>query len=147
RDADLDIKYVPYDGAGDARQAVLSGEADAMISSASGEKKYFESGDLNLIAITGEDRTDEYPDTPTFFELGIESIKDDYLWRAIYSKGDVSDDHLDTLSKAFEDATKESEWDDFLDDNNLEDFYKDSDEATEYFYDTVESAKETFEKE
>ena len=145
KETDLDIEYVPYDGSSEALAAVLGGDADVMVSSAGGVDQYVEEGDLDMLAITGEERSEKHPDAPTFYELGLESIKEDYLWRGIFADADISKEKLDILNTSFEDAIEDEEWEEFLENNNMLPLYKDSEEATEYFYDSVEEAEELFE--
>lgn len=140
----LDIEYVPYDGSSEALAAVLSGDVSVMITSAGGINQYVDGGELNLLAITGTERDEDYKDSPTFDELGLKSIQEDYIWRGIFAHADTPKEKLDHLNAAFKKAVEDDEWITYLDNNNLTPFYKDSEEATKYFYDFVDDAEELF---
>ena len=70
----VDYIYVPYEGITGVLPALLGGNIDAGVIFLSGTTGSLQSGDLRLIAVMAEERMIEYPDIPTFRELGHDVV-------------------------------------------------------------------------
>ncbi len=68
-----DFTYVPYDGGAKSRTAVLSGENDAVIQQVSEIKALVDSGELRVLGVASEERT-QFFDAPTFKEQGYDIV-------------------------------------------------------------------------
>ena len=68
----LDFNYIPYNAANESRAAVLGGHADVYYAYVSGAKATVDSGELKVLAVTGEERSRYFPDAPTLKELGYD---------------------------------------------------------------------------
>jgi tripartite-type tricarboxylate transporter receptor subunit TctC len=66
----LDIRHLPYDGAGPARQAVLSGQASLMFDACKGALPAIRRGLQTALAVAAPSRLPELRGVPTFRELG-----------------------------------------------------------------------------
>ncbi|MFV8381541.1 tripartite tricarboxylate transporter substrate binding protein [Corynebacterium hindlerae] len=64
-------RAVPYNGAGNVQQAVISGEVDVAVSDITTAHARAKAGEVRLLAVTGEKRVPQYPDTPTVIEAGF----------------------------------------------------------------------------
>nr|WP_264477669.1 tripartite tricarboxylate transporter substrate binding protein [Halomonas malpeensis] len=71
QDQDLDWTVIAYRGGSDATRAVVSGESDMLLNGTTASLPFVLSGQMNALAVTGEERLDELPDVPTFRELGL----------------------------------------------------------------------------
>jgi tripartite-type tricarboxylate transporter receptor subunit TctC len=69
----MQLLPVPYGGSGPYLTAVLGGQVDAAWAPLPSAEGYLRSGQMRLLAITGPARVKDYPDVPTFRELGIDS--------------------------------------------------------------------------
>jgi tripartite-type tricarboxylate transporter receptor subunit TctC len=69
RAAGIRATYVPYKGGADAMTALLGGQIQALV--AAEFPPYAAAGTIRLLAESGPDRIPEYPQVPTYKELGF----------------------------------------------------------------------------
>lgn len=69
--AGVKMLHIPYKGGGPALTAVLGGEADLSVLSASAVLPYTSAGRLRALAITSNKRMSTLPDMPTVAESGV----------------------------------------------------------------------------
>jgi tripartite-type tricarboxylate transporter receptor subunit TctC len=75
--AGVNITHVPYQGAGPAMQAVLSGTLPLMCASLPGAHPSILAGTVRALAVTGAQRWFDMPDVPTMLELGYADFVSD----------------------------------------------------------------------
>jgi tripartite-type tricarboxylate transporter receptor subunit TctC len=69
--AKIDITHIPYKGELPALTDLLGGQISSVIVSAPGFAPYATSGKLVPLAVTGQTRSPQLPNTPTFVEAGF----------------------------------------------------------------------------
>ena len=69
----MQLLPVPYGGSGPYLAAVLGGQVDGAWAPLPSAETYLRSGQMRLLAVTGAERVKDYPQVPTFRELGIDS--------------------------------------------------------------------------
>ena len=85
------IKYVPFDGGGEAVTQLLAGSVQAFTGDASEAKGFVDSGDIRVLAVLAPERMGgSFADFPTAKEQGIDAIGAN--WRGFYAPGGMSDD-------------------------------------------------------
>lgn len=141
-DAEISCTYVPYTGANDTVIALLGGQLDAAVLSPSSIRQYMESDGVRLLTISTKERVEEFPDVPTAYELGYTDVADIIQFRAYFTVAGVPEEILDKWDEATKKAFEDPEYQKYLADNNLTPFYKNHEEATEYFGQFVETAKD-----
>lgn len=85
------IKYVTFDGGGEAVTQLLAGSVQAFTGDASESKGFVDSGDIKVIAVLAPERLKgSFGAFPTAKEQGIDAVGAN--WRGFYAPGGMSDD-------------------------------------------------------
>lgn len=99
------IKHVPFTGGSDAMAAVLGGQVDSTLGTASEIIPYMKNGELKVLGSSSSVRYAQAPDVPTFKESGFPL---EYgLWFGVFAGKDVPDEIVKKLEVAFEKAMKD----------------------------------------
>lgn len=72
RDYDVPVTYIPFDGSGPSVAATLGGHITASADTIGNVARFVFSGDMRILAIAADERSEFFPDTPTFKELGLD---------------------------------------------------------------------------
>jgi tripartite-type tricarboxylate transporter receptor subunit TctC len=80
------LTQVPYRGGAAALTAVAAGEAQMIINGATATAPFCKQGTLRPIAVTGPARLADFPDVPTFRELGWPA-PDSGTWQGVLVRG------------------------------------------------------------
>jgi putative tricarboxylic transport membrane protein len=103
------IKYVAFDGGGEAVTQLLAGSVQAFTGDASEAKGFVDSGDIKVIAVLAPERLEgDFADFPTAKEQGIDVIGAN--WRGFYAPGGMSDDAYDFWVDAIGTVYDSPEW-------------------------------------
>jgi tripartite-type tricarboxylate transporter receptor subunit TctC len=79
----VDIRHVPFTGAGPAMNAVTAGHVQLGVVAMTPAIELVKAGKLKAYAITAATRTPELPDVPTVFETGVGKVED-ATWIALF---------------------------------------------------------------
>jgi putative tricarboxylic transport membrane protein len=119
------VKYLSYDGGGEAIAALLGNNADAIGTDVSSLGSYLKAGKIRILAVTSKERlAGDFKDIPTLKELGIDA--DFTIWRGVLGPKEMTKDEIaywDTKLKAL---TETEEWKKELKANDWESEYKNS---------------------
>lgn len=97
------VAYISY-GDGKAPIELLAGRIDAAIQWPGQFASYVESGDLTVLAVTGDERADVLPDVPTAQEQGIDvNIS---MWRGLAAPAGTSAEVVTVLEAAARNAVE-----------------------------------------
>ncbi len=103
------IKYVAFDGGGEAITQVLGGSVQAFTGDASEAKGFVDSGDIRVIAVLAPERlAGDFASFPTAREQGIDVIGAN--WRGFYAPGGMSDEAYDYWVDAIGKVYASDEW-------------------------------------
>lgn len=105
--AGIKARWVPYESGGQAMAAVLGGHGVAYVGNPS---DILGKPDLKIAALSRETRLEQFPDAPTFGELGIEGLDNELMWRGIATRKDIPQEAIDFYSDLFQKITKDPEW-------------------------------------
>ena len=84
------MKYVSFDGGGEAMTGLLSGSVEALSGDFSEMLGFLESGDIRVISILAPERLKNYPDIPTAKEEGFDVVGAN--WRGLYMPAGATDE-------------------------------------------------------
>uniref|UniRef100_UPI00406CB1FA Bug family tripartite tricarboxylate transporter substrate binding protein n=1 Tax=Psychrobacillus sp. FSL K6-2843 TaxID=2921549 RepID=UPI00406CB1FA len=125
------VKYVPYDGGGEAVAALLGGNADVIATDASTIATYVKSGDVRVLAVSSSERLEgELAEVPTFKESGIDA--EFTIWRGIFGTKEMSEGAVTYWSEKLEKMTETDEWKAELERNGWASEYRNSEDFTAY---------------
>lgn len=121
------IKYVSYDGGGEAMAALLGGNADVIATDASGVGEYLKSGKVRVLAVTSADRLGgDLKDVPTLKELGIDA--EFTIWRGVFGPKEMSQDALNYWQEKLKTLSESDAWKSELQANGWESEFKGSED-------------------
>jgi len=119
------VKYVSYDGGGEAIAALLGGNADMIATDASGVGEYLKAGKVRVLGVTSPERLGgDLKDVPTVKEQGIDA--DFTIWRGIFGPADMPADAKAYWDEKLKALSENEAWKKELAANAWESEYKDS---------------------
>ena len=125
------VKYVSYDGGGEAVAALLGGNADVIATDASTIATYVKSGDVRVLAVSSSERLEgELSEIPTFKESGIDA--EFTIWRGIFGPKEMSEGAVTYWSEKLEKMVETDEWKAELERNGWASEYRNADDFTTY---------------
>ncbi|WP_313893400.1 tripartite tricarboxylate transporter substrate-binding protein [Psychrobacillus sp.] len=128
------VKYVSYDGGGEAVAALLGGNADVIATDASTISMYVKSGDVRVLAVSSTERLEgDLADVPTFKEAGTDA--EFTIWRGIFGPKEMSDDASNYWNEKIEEMVETDEWKAELEKNGWASEYRNSKDFTTYLED------------
>lgn len=128
------IKYVSYDGGGEAITALLGGNADVIGTDASSVKEFLKAGKVRVLAITAPERLGgDYADVPTAQEQGIDA--EFTIWRGIFGPEKMSKEAKTYWGKTISKLVDSSEWKQEVESQGWELEYKNSADFKEFLQD------------
>ena len=112
------VKYIAFDGGGEAVTQLLAGSVQAFTGDISEAKGFVDSGDIKVIAVLAPERLDgEFSEMPTAREQGVEAIGAN--WRGFYAPGGMSDEAYDAWVSKIADLYASDEWKEIMAANGL----------------------------
>ena len=128
----LDINVIPQVGAGALTMAQLAGgHVDLAVTHSAVAKSQIEAGNVRFLAVIGDERDPLYPNVPTMRDIGY-----DVSWESmgiIAGPPNMPREVVDKLTKAFEVAAKDTEYQKFLKDRFSDPFYLSPDKMVPYW--------------
>ncbi|MGR3322537.1 MAG: Bug family tripartite tricarboxylate transporter substrate binding protein [Pseudooceanicola sp.] len=112
------VKYIAFDGGGEAVTQLLAGSVQAFTGDISEAKGFVDSGDIKVVAVLAPDRLPgEFADFPTAREQGIDAIGAN--WRGFYAPGGMSDEAYDNWVSKIGELYASDEWKEVMAANGL----------------------------
>ncbi len=101
----LQFLNVPYKGSSPAIQDLMGGQVNVFITTMASAGAHVKAGRLRVLATTGSKRNPDFPDVPTFAEVGVNGM--DYeQWFGILGPANMPKAIVDKLSAAIAQITK-----------------------------------------
>jgi len=112
------IKYIAFQGGGEAVTQLVGGHVQAFTGDISEALGVMQSGDLRVLAVLAPERLPgALADIPTAKEQGIDAVGAN--WRGFYGPGGMSDEAYDYWSKALEEVYGSAQWQKIMADNGV----------------------------
>lgn len=122
------LKYVSYDGGGEAIASLLGGNVDLIATDASAVGEYKKSGKVRVLAVTSPERLDgELKDVPTLKELGIEDAEFT-IWRGVFGPKEMTPEAKKFWDEKLKALSENEVWKKELEAKGWQHDYKNSDE-------------------
>lgn len=119
------IKFVSYDGGGEAMTALIGGNADVLATDISGTGEYLKAGKVRVLGVSSPQRLKGiYADIPTYKEEGIDA--EFTIWRGLFGPKNMADYAVDYWDETLSKMSQTPEWKQGLETNGWEDGYKNS---------------------
>lgn len=106
--AGIQLKHIPYSGAGPALTAILGGHVDVLASGPAVVVPHIRAGKLRPLAGWGAKRVSALPDVPTFKELGYDI--EFYIWAGVFVPTGAPSPVIKALREAIRQVVKSPEF-------------------------------------
>ncbi|MFJ7734758.1 tripartite tricarboxylate transporter substrate binding protein [Lysinibacillus sp. NPDC097287] len=121
------IKFISYDGGGEAMTALIGGHAEVLATDISGTGEYLKAGKIRVLGVSSPERlTGIFADIPTYKEAGIDA--EFTIWRGLFGPKEMPDYAVDFWDETLTEMTQTPEWETALETNGWENGYKNSEE-------------------
>jgi putative tricarboxylic transport membrane protein len=121
------VKYVSYDGGGEAITALLGGNADVIGTDASSVKEFLKAGKVRVLAVTSAERlAGDFQDVPTAVEQGVEA--EFTIWRGVFGPEKMSEEAKAYWVDAIDKLVQTPEWQTEVETQGWEMEYKNADD-------------------
>jgi tripartite-type tricarboxylate transporter receptor subunit TctC len=97
----VEIRHLPFNGAGPARKAVLSGQALLMFDPCKGALPAIRKGLQRPLAVAAPSRLPELPEVPTFREIGVSQF-DLRIWTGVLAPAGTPREIVARLNQAIQ---------------------------------------------
>lgn len=112
------VKYVAFDGGGEAVTQLLAGKVQAFTGDISEAKGFVDAGKIKVLAVMAPQRLDgEFAKFPTAKEQGIDAVGAN--WRGFYAPGQMSNDAYNFWVKSVGTVYDSKEWKDIMAKNGM----------------------------
>jgi putative tricarboxylic transport membrane protein len=128
------VKYVSYDGGGEAITALLGGNADVIGTDVSSVKEFLKAGKVRVLAVTSTERlAGDFQDVPTAVEQGVDA--EFTIWRGVFGPEKMSEEAKSYWVKTIEELVATPEWKTEVETQGWEMQYKNSDDFKKFLED------------
>lgn len=134
-----ELQFLVYSSGGDIMNALLGGHIDVTSNSLSDLSEQYLAGEVDILAVTSPERLDAFPDIPTWKEQDIDM--EFPHWRGIMGPPGMSEEEIAAWDLYLSEMVKTDEWKADLENNNLEEFYMNSEETKEFLQEQNEFLK------
>lgn len=107
------IKFVSYDGGGEAMTALLGGSVDVLATDISGTGEYLKAGKVRVLGVSSSERLGgDFADIPTYKEQGIDA--EFTIWRGLFGTKEMPDYAVAFWQEKLQALAETKEWNDTL---------------------------------
>ncbi len=113
----LSGKWIPYKSGPEAMMAILSGQGVVYVGNPAdvGGREGFK-----IIAVARSERMKQFPDVPTFAELGVKGLEDEVMWRGFAVKKGTPEEAIVWWETLLKKVAADPEWRGFLEKDGID---------------------------
>ncbi len=104
----LQFNIIPYKGAAPAMQDLMAGQVNVSMLSMASAGTQVKAGRLRVLAVTGNQRNADFPDVPTFAEVGVSGMEYEQ-WFGVLGPANLPKVVVDRLSAAIAQVLKQAD--------------------------------------
>jgi putative tricarboxylic transport membrane protein len=135
------IKYISYDGGGEAITALLGGNADVLATDISGAEEYIRAGKVRALGISSPTRLKGAQNNiPTYKEQGIDA--EFTIWRGLFGSKGMSPEAVKFWEEKIKALSETEQWKKELQTNGWENGYKNSADFKKFLEEQEKSIQE-----
>ena len=127
----LDMSYVPFKGGGDVAKQLAGQHINSSVNNPSEALGFYEAGTAVPIAAFTPERLGQFPDTPTFTELGHDYSY--FMQRSVVGPPGMSDEAAAYYRDLFAKVYETPEWQDYMKSKSLRGDFITGDELAAYW--------------
>ena len=124
----LTARWIPFKSGGKAKAALLGGQGVAYVGNPGDVQGIT---DLKVAAVSSRERLVQFPDTPTFDELGMKGLDGEFMWRGFALKAGTPPGVLTWYDDLFKKVTADEDWREFWGKSGIRVLYYGTDRFTE----------------
>ncbi|WP_126428595.1 Bug family tripartite tricarboxylate transporter substrate binding protein [Brevibacillus marinus] len=125
------IKFVSYDGGGEAMTALLGGSVDVLATDISGTTEYVKAGKVRVLGVSAPERLGgQFADIPTYKEQGIDA--EFTIWRGLFGTKEMPDYALAFWQEKLKALSESEEWKRTLEANGWQNGFKTGEEFSKF---------------
>lgn len=103
----IDAKWIPFKSGGKALAALLGEQGVAYVGN---PRDALGNPDLFIAAVSAPQRLDAFPDVPTFTELGMPGLENEFMWRGFALKKGTPPEIVAWYDDLFKKVTADPDW-------------------------------------
>lgn len=116
----IDISYIAYDSAQNAKVAVIAGDLDVGTATTGNYVSDIIEGVYKCLAVSAPERMAELPDVPTLAECGITGAANgNSVWRGFFCSSELDDATVRQIAEMVDNARATDEWAEFMVNNHI----------------------------
>ena len=124
------LAFLVYESGGDLQTALLGGHVDVASTAVSEVKEQHQTGKLKMLAVTSDKRIEGIEDVPTWKEQGLDVVFPH--WRGVMGPKNMNAEQRHYWDKTMKKIVESDQWQTIRQNNDWENFYKDSEESERF---------------
>jgi len=136
--AGISAKWIPYSGGGPAIASVMGQHNHVYVGNP--EDIIGRESNLEIAAIASEERHPDFPNAPTFKELGVD-LTTDVMWRGFAVKKGTNPEIVSYLQNLLHEVSQDPKWQDFIKTTRVQGVFIEGDSFKEMVIKDAVSAK------
>ncbi len=127
----LKMAYKPFTGGGAVARELIEAKANSTVNNPSEQDTYYRQGKSRPLAAFTPERLDQFPDVPTFAELGHDMTY--FMQRSIVGPPGLAPDVVAFYQEIFQAVYESKEWQDYMNSNSLRGEFATGDTLMDYW--------------